>query len=119
MGNLKYTKEIGLINGRHQLPVSEYVFEEIKNIFDFKAMEEQIHSKLKYATKVTLYVTGLTAAVSSVVAYCVRNDIELTLMHYDTETTEYIPQTVHRPTICAYCNKPSGNGYYCKNCGST
>lgn len=41
-----------------------------------------------------VYVTGLTACVAAVISVCVRCGVDLTLMHYNRETGEYLPQVV-------------------------
>lgn len=46
------------------------------------------------AHPLVVYVTGLTACIAAVIAVCVRCGVDLTLMHYDRETGEYLPQVV-------------------------
>lgn len=41
-----------------------------------------------------LYVTGLSVALTAVINVCQRNDIALTLMHYDQGSGDYYPQEV-------------------------
>ena len=99
------TKEIkiGLCEGRHEIPeVTEYIFpkdffNESNTMFDFDRMTKRIHEVLKYKvleeeSSVTLYVTGFTPALVEVINYCERNLIELKLMHFNRETSEYVPQ---------------------------
>ena len=111
-------KEMGLVSGRHSLPVKDYVFNEIEDVLDFVQLEllaekklmqifpefigEEIttlynevdHSDIYRYTRgvLHLYVTGLTPAVMAVVNVCIALGVHLTLMHYDRETGEYIPQ---------------------------
>lgn len=41
-----------------------------------------------------VYVTGLTACIAAVIKTYTLNKINLTLMHYDRETGEYLPQLI-------------------------
>lgn len=41
-----------------------------------------------------IYVTGLSVALTAVINVCQRNDIALTLMHYDQGSGDYYPQEV-------------------------
>ena len=111
--------EVGLIKGRHEMPVSSYIFEEIEDVFAFQQMEETILEFLEREVGIELcfgvginqheqsdvqvfsgkaelivYVTGLTAATAALVATCARNGVRLTLMHYDTASGIYRAQSV-------------------------
>lgn len=44
--------------------------------------------------RLIVYVTGLSAALAALVAGCARNGVPLTLMHWDREAGEYVPQEV-------------------------
>lgn len=46
-----------------------------------------------------LYVTGLSVALTAVINVCQRNDIALTLMHYDQGNGGYYPQEVMTKAI--------------------
>lgn len=66
--------KVGLINNRHPMPVQNYIFEkEIKNVFDF---------------------AGLSSVTAALVQVCAVYGVELTLMHYDRDTDEYVPQVI-------------------------
>lgn len=110
--------KVGLVKGRHELPVDDYIFDEIGDVTDFKAMDKVTKdfmvSKVglgqyfrrsdtaTYEDEVTsygekslvVYVTGLSAALAAVIKSCARNCVPLTLMHYDRETGSYVPQQI-------------------------
>lgn len=72
--------KVGLINNRHPMPVQNYIFEkEIKNVFDFESIKNEIKEFI------------LEAALVQV---CAVYGVELTLMHYDRDTDEYVPQVI-------------------------
>lgn len=109
---------VGLCAGRHNLPVSNYIFDEINDPTDFAGMRKtaaqwvdahcDLHrsfgaglNQLDYTdvavcvgTPLTIYVTGLTAALTAVLSVCAQCGISVTLMHYDRDTGEYLPQQV-------------------------
>lgn len=111
--------KVGLIKGRHEMPVSSYIFDEINNVLDFDTMSKQIvnfiNSNLSvYATygcginqigyedvevltadtRLVVYVTGLTAVTAEIIKVCALKGISLTLMHYDRESGDYLPQVI-------------------------
>ena len=89
---MKYAK-IGLCEGRHQMPVEEYIFPQVvENPFDFHGLEKIVHEKLKDVKELDLYVSGLTPVLVTVINYCVYNAISLTLYHYDINSGKYVPQ---------------------------
>ena len=101
----KYKLEIlfGLVQGRHALPVSEYIFEStIADVHDYKGMREVIASKLGELRftrdsgfhKAVVYVTGLTPVTVEVIKFCLTNFIPLDLMNYDRESDSYVRQPV-------------------------
>lgn len=95
--------KVGLIKGRHELPVELYVFEEIKDVTDYEAMEEHCQEFLyNHDGHIDLYVTGLTAATVAFInaAVFLRSydgiSRSVTLWHYDLETKTYKPQQLIR-----------------------
>nr|DAX37483.1 MAG TPA: hypothetical protein [Caudoviricetes sp.] len=86
--------KVGLIKGRHSLPVDDYIFNEVDDVFDYAEMSNRIHTKLKLATSVDLYVTGLTTALIEVVNYCIIMNTNLTLWHYDKVSNKFVSQPV-------------------------
>ena len=111
---------VGLIAGRHELPVEGYIFEQdITNVFDFEYIQKTVCKKLGGFSNVTVYVTGLTLVTVEVIKFCVSRDINLTLMHFNRELGTYVPQVANYVEYCDYCKSPIGvNGWFCKNCGS-
>ena len=88
---------VGLIKGRHEMPVENYIFEnEIKDVFDFVSIENQIENFIKEnkANKLIVYVTGLTCVTSALIKVCNKYNIKLILMHYNRESNNYIPQLI-------------------------
>jgi len=101
---------VGLIRGRHEMPVSKYIFEEdIKDMFDYQAISNHISNFImnevgvdywddglvrvrKGVKALTVYVTGLTSVSCELVDVCNKFGVLLTLMHYDRDTGEYRPQ---------------------------
>ena len=58
----------GLISGRHAMPVEEYVFSEIEDMFRFGELERvAMNNIVKTSDTFVLYVTGLTVATVSVI----------------------------------------------------
>ena len=111
--------KVGLIQGRHTMPVSTYIFDEISNVLDFQGMREHIINFINnninvYAvcgcginqigyedvevltsdTRLVVYVTGLTAVTAELISVCATKGIKLTLMHYDRESSDYLPQVI-------------------------
>lgn len=105
---------VGLIKGRHELPVKEYIFDEIKDPSDIRTIEmtalqwveEKCHVKKNYVSvnggvsirrksapiTLVIYVTGLTVALTSVLKACALNGVRTVLMHYNSVTGEYVEQ---------------------------
>lgn len=79
--------KVGLINNRHPMPVQNYIFEkEIENVFDFES--------IKGKNELVCYITGLSSVTAALVQVCAVYGVELTLMHYDRDTDEYVPQVI-------------------------
>lgn len=78
--------KVGLINNRHPMPVQNYIFEkEIENVFDFESIKNEIKEFI--LEKVGVHTVAL-------VQVCAVYGVELTLMHYDRDTDEYVPQVI-------------------------
>lgn len=70
--------KVGLINNRHPMPVQNFIFEkEIENVFDFESIKNEIKEFILKKVQV-----------------CAVYGVELTLMHYDRDTDEYVPQVI-------------------------
>lgn len=100
--------KIGLIAGRHELPVEKYVFQGIDNVLDFGKMEMVAREFL--ATNegdIDLYVTGLSSALVAFINSAVSegnfgsSSRKVTCWHFDMSTGSYVPQelvqVVHAP----------------------
>lgn len=75
--------KVGLINNRHPMPVQNYIFEkEIENVFDFESIKNEIKEFI------------LSSVTAALVQVCAVYGVELTLMHYDRDTDEYVPQVI-------------------------
>lgn len=115
--------KFGLIHGRHNIAeVEEYIFEDaIVDVKDVDALYRTAMEKMApYASDgIDLYVTGLTVACAAVIKAAYAMDIRLSLWHYDIQSGSYFEQVIHKPVICPFCGQPSGNGYFCKNCGAS
>ena len=110
---------VGLCASRHPMPVTEYIYPESVDPTDFSGMEKTVEDFIlqhvgltaterqaldqRYGEDVpcwsgkrtlVVYVTGLTAASAAVVKVCALNGVSLTLMHYDRESGEYLPQQI-------------------------
>lgn len=84
---------MGMIKGRHEIPVEKYIFDnDIENVFDFKWMQNVIHSKLLHVDSLNLYVTGLSVVLVEIINYCIFNNISLTLYHFDRESNGWVAQ---------------------------
>ena len=98
MTKTKELKKVGLIRGRHEMPVSDYIFDEIEDVFDFTKMEKGIINFLEKEVGITtttrmalnqyentdveyfcrektlvVYVTGLTSVTVALIKYCALN----------------------------------------------
>jgi hypothetical protein len=88
----KYT--MALCEGRHSIPaaVDGSVFPNTVDPTDLDSLKKTCHERLKDCSELSLYVTGLTVALTTVISYCVKNAIPLTLYHFDRESGEYYAQ---------------------------
>ena len=111
--------KVGLIKGRHEMPVDNYIFDEINDVLNFDNMSKQIVdfinnninvysvygcgiNQIGYEdveiltsdTRLIVYITGLTAVTAELIKVCALKGIFLTLMHYDRENNGYIPQVI-------------------------
>lgn len=102
-------KVVGLIKGRHDLPVTEFIFDSIEDVLDFQSIRNGIKTvdgsainQFDYTTvqilrgenELVVYITGLTPVVAELIRQCALNGVSLTLMHYDRETNVYVPQNI-------------------------
>lgn len=81
----------GLVKGRHTMPVEEYVFDEIGDMFNFFNLEVKAQSSIKKTSDLlVLYVTGLTAATVAVLNTANRLGYkDVVLKHYNKDNGLY------------------------------
>lgn len=111
-------KTVGLCAGRHPLPVEEYIFPAELNPTDFDTMRRIASDFLVGVDHVTVYVTGLTAAMLAVVSVCASRGIGLTAMHFDRSCGEYLQQEIIVAEICPCCGTRVTGGQFCPSCGA-
>lgn len=114
------TVTVGMIKGRHPLPVSEYIFAEgVKDPMDFKTIEDGIYKFIEEKVGIctttglglnqffgcdetilvgekplVVYVTGLTPVTAALIRLCALYGVSLTLMHYNNATEDYKAQKI-------------------------
>lgn len=90
--------KIGLCEGRHPLPVNEYVFgsviEDPTDVDGLEEVAEEFFKNLIPDCLLELYVTGLSVALIAAInaASIYINIKNIVLMHYDSKTNTYYPQ---------------------------
>lgn len=114
------TITVGLIRGRHEMPVDKYIFDDdIQNVHDYKKisakilkfLEDEINigvcigqalnsydytdiECLKGRKNLEVYVTGLTPVTAELIKLCALNGISLTLFNVNSVTGEYERQVI-------------------------
>ena len=94
--------KVALCESRHEMPneVEGSIFPNTIDPVNIGSMRVQCARSLsrfvlqngyKY---LVVYVTGLTVALVEVINWCIRNKVNLTLMHYDRSTGKYYRQDV-------------------------
>ena len=94
--------KLGLVAGRHPLPVEDYIFQEgditfpinprklgqlVANKFNDLGVEQQTGDFV-------VYVTGLTPATTAVIKACLTNGHLLTLKHFDRDSETWIDDPI-------------------------
>jgi len=95
---------VGLCEARHEMPVTEFIWNIIKNPMDFDGLTnhaqqwiaDQDFDSHNYLA-VNVYVTGLTVALTSFLIawennFPPLNRPALLLQHFDRDTNSYVPQ---------------------------
>ena len=100
---------VGLCNDRHELPVSQYIFDNsdaAKHMFDYewqtKKCKKFIRENLKFdkylcnapMQKLRCYTTGLNCYNAAIVRACAELKVNLEFMHYNMATERYATQVV-------------------------
>lgn len=88
----------GLIKGRHNLPVNDYLIEsDVSDPSDYDMMTQSYVEKLgdiEPDKVINVLVTGLTSATTTLIRYAMLSWRPLTLWHYDFATQSYKPQVI-------------------------
>lgn len=107
MENIKNIK-VGLVEGRHDLPVSDFIYQEGDITFplDMKKLAQIADKRLsKFGavssfedrfnpSQIDVFVTGLTAATTAVIRVALMKGYLLTLHHFDRDSQTWLPQTI-------------------------
>lgn len=93
------TFTLGLCAGRHDLPVTDFIFADGDITFPINPTELFNTAAIKlrdlnYGDKLVVYVTELTPAVIAVIKYCSIRNVKLTLKHFDRDSNSYIDDVV-------------------------
>lgn len=114
------TITVGLIQGRHEMPVDEYIFDkEIENVHDYEKISAEILEFLEDKVNIgvhtgqalnsydytdieclggcknlEVYVTGLTPVTAELIKLCALNGISLTLFNFNSATGDYERQII-------------------------
>lgn len=85
-----------LCAGRHPIPGNPpAIFPQTVNPLDTDGLYQTANAAIPAdCTDLTVYVTGLTVAMLSVVRVCVDRGIALNALHYDRDSDSYYPQAV-------------------------
>ena len=91
------TYTLGLCAGRHDLPVSDFIFYDGDITFPINptALLDTVATKLNFVNfgdKLDVYVTGLTPA--TVIKFCSIRGIKLTLKQFDRDSNSFIDDVV-------------------------
>ena len=100
--------EVGLVEGRHDLPVANCIFQEGDITFplDMGQLAQIVDKRLSEfgavssfedrfnPTSINLYVTGLTAATTAVIRVALVKGYLLTLYHFDRDSQTWLPQQI-------------------------
>lgn len=94
-------KSVGLCAGRHEMPVSEFLYPQvIEDPTDTQKLELEAFRFLHQLDsegfdKVEVYVTGMTIALTSFIKVAADFGwISLSLFHYDSKTGSYYEQVM-------------------------
>ena len=95
-GGIALKKAMELCKGRHNIDeaIDGAVFPNSLDPLDLDTMDSLAEKSIGEIDELDLYVTGLSVALTSVINYCRRKGVKLTLYHYDKISGEYYPQPV-------------------------
>ena len=95
--------DIGMIDGRHDLPTNEFIFDSVPKylISNYSKLYQISYDKLDNlfrnhleARGLNLYVTGLAQVLGAIIKACNELKINLTLYHYNPTNNTYEPQEI-------------------------
>ena len=105
------TVKLGMIKGRHEMPVDTYIIDtEITDVLDFKTIERLVDEGLSktlplngengflLTDDVEIYVTGLTSVTIAIINWINKNIVltnespKVYFMHFDMTKKEYKAQ---------------------------
>lgn len=95
-------RRMALCVNRHRMPmaVDGAIFPKKLNLVDTERMDRTAHAAVRRlrdeGCSLVLYVSGAQYPLVAVIKECVRQDVELTLMHYNPVHRRYYPQEVVR-----------------------
>ena len=104
--------KVGLCQGRHEMPVTDFVFENEVNPLDVGGLESRAEARLLQllglaagesgssvgAVRIEIYVSGLTAALIAALNVCTAHRWDVALRHFDRASGTYFRQEVsYRP----------------------
>lgn len=96
--NKERSKAVGLCEGRHDMPVDDFIFVGKIDPTNLNSIKKQAKDYVKNLPEgideIRVYVTGLTVAMLALVWACHEEKINLIAYHWDREGKKYIPQTV-------------------------
>ena len=122
----KHEYVMTLCAGRHETPAQACIFKNISDPTDLDSMWNEAWDNIpENCTDLTVYVTGLTVAMLTVVSVCNQRGITLTARHYNAMSGNYYDQPLTQYTECPFCHgRVQGyDGYlrvnYCPHCGAT
>ena len=101
----------GLIENRHEIPVTEYIFKEATGkgiseelLYDYNKQIEIVKDFIKShiiwdengipRNDLVVYATGLTCCLASVIKVSHEMGVNLTLMHYNARSDIYVSQVI-------------------------
>lgn len=99
---MRNTINIGLVAGRHPLPVDDFIFQDGDITFpiDPKKLGKIVTEKFNNlgvkpnTGDFVVFVTGLTPATTAVIKACLTNGHLLTLKHFDRDSETWIDDPI-------------------------
>ncbi|MCM1197196.1 MAG: helix-turn-helix domain-containing protein, partial [Roseburia sp.] len=96
---------VGLIRDRHPMPTTTYIFDKIsiEDMFNYEKLEEVVNDFIdrevgfenSIAKKsLQVFITGLPCASAALIKVCQKRHVNLTLLHFNNDKEDYIPQLI-------------------------